>query len=182
MGLYGALNGAQWVPMGLSMGPPHISPPPPSGYARVALSAVSVVLMPHSPLPAALCYALSAALDAVDGLAARWLNQGSRLGAMLDMLTDRCSLLCLQLNLALLYPSAAPLLQLSVCLDIASHWLHMHTWAGLRGGVGRLAASHWLRMHTWAGLSQWGGGVNGGGGARRNWGQPLVAQAEVGGA
>ncbi|XP_040550834.1 CDP-diacylglycerol--inositol 3-phosphatidyltransferase isoform X2 [Gallus gallus] len=103
------------------------------GYARVALSAVSVVLMPHSPLPAALCYALSAALDAVDGLAARWLNQGSRLGAMLDMLTDRCSLLCLQLNLALLYPSAAPLLQLSVCLDIASHWLHMHT-TTLEGG------------------------------------------------
>ena len=79
---------------------------------------------------------------------------------MLDMLTDRCSLLCLQLNLALLYPSAAPLLQLSVCLDIASHWLHMHTWAG---------------------LSQWGGGVNGGGGARRNWGQPLAALPQEGG-
>ena len=79
VGPYGALNGARWVAMGLSMGPPHISPPPPpSGYARVALSAVSVVLMPHSPLPAALCYALSAALDAVDGLAARWLNQGGR--------------------------------------------------------------------------------------------------------
>uniref|UniRef100_A0A8C2SSK3 CDP-diacylglycerol--inositol 3-phosphatidyltransferase n=1 Tax=Coturnix japonica TaxID=93934 RepID=A0A8C2SSK3_COTJA len=110
------------------MGLPHIS-----GYIRVVLSAVSFLLMPHSPVPAAVCYGLSAALDAVDGLAARWLNQGSRLGAMLDMLTDRCSLLCLQLNLALLYPMAAPVLQLSLCLDVASHWLHMHTWAGLRG-------------------------------------------------
>ncbi|XP_072216835.1 CDP-diacylglycerol--inositol 3-phosphatidyltransferase [Excalfactoria chinensis] len=97
------------------------------GYVRVLLSAMFVLLLPRSPLGAALCYVLSAAMDAVDGMAARWLNQGSRLGAMLDMLTDRCSLLCLQLNLALLYPAAAPLLQLSVCLDVASHWLHMHT-------------------------------------------------------
>ncbi|XP_032297785.1 CDP-diacylglycerol--inositol 3-phosphatidyltransferase [Coturnix japonica] len=58
------------------------------GYIRVVLSAVSFLLMPHSPVPAAVCYGLSAALDAVDGLAARWLNQGSRVGAMLDMLTD----------------------------------------------------------------------------------------------
>ncbi|XP_042748334.1 CDP-diacylglycerol--inositol 3-phosphatidyltransferase, partial [Lagopus leucura] len=131
-------SGGQWGPIGANGAPygsaPHVAPPVPvSGYARVLLAAMSVLLMPSSPLPAALCYGLSAAMDAVDGMAARWLDQGSRLGAMLDMLTDRCSLLCLQLNLALLYPSAAPLLQLSVCLDVASHWLHMHT-TTLEGG------------------------------------------------
>ena len=82
MGHSGSLWGTQWGTVGpygaLYGSAPHFPPRPPSGYARVALSAVSVVLMPHSPLPAALCYALSAALDAVDGLAARWLNQGGR--------------------------------------------------------------------------------------------------------
>ncbi|XP_053908986.1 CDP-diacylglycerol--inositol 3-phosphatidyltransferase [Cuculus canorus] len=103
------------------------------GYARVVLAAAAFYLMPHSPGPAAACYVLSAALDAVDGHAARVLGQGSRLGAMLDMLTDRLCSLCLQLNLSLLYPRAAPLFQLSIAADIASHWLHMHC-ATLQGG------------------------------------------------
>ncbi|XP_066031065.1 CDP-diacylglycerol--inositol 3-phosphatidyltransferase isoform X2 [Chamaea fasciata] len=67
---------------------------------------------------------------------ARLLDQGSRFGAMLDMLTDRLSSLCLLLNLALLEPRWAPLLQLCSALDLASHWLHMH-WSTLQG-----ASSH----------------------------------------
>lgn len=96
------------------------------GYARVLLAAVSFWLMPTQPLPAATCYGLAALLDAVDGHAARLLGQSSRLGAMLDMLTDRLSTMCLLQNLALLYPRWAPMLQLSTALDLASHWLHMH--------------------------------------------------------
>ncbi|KAM9590478.1 LOW QUALITY PROTEIN: CDP-diacylglycerol--inositol 3-phosphatidyltransferase-like [Morphnus guianensis] len=103
------------------------------GYARLALAAVSFYLMPRSPGPAAACYGLSALLDAIDGQAARLLGQGSRLGAMLDMLTDRLSTMGLLLNLALLYPAAAPLFQLSTALDVASHWLHMHC-TTLEGG------------------------------------------------
>jgi CDP-diacylglycerol--inositol 3-phosphatidyltransferase len=38
---------------------------------------------------------LSGLLDAVDGHAARLLNQSSKFGAMLDMLTDRCATMCL---------------------------------------------------------------------------------------
>ena len=45
---------------------------------------------------------------------------------MLDMLTDRCSTMCLLVNLALLYPGATLLFQLSMSLDVASHWLHLH--------------------------------------------------------
>ncbi|XP_042141203.1 CDP-diacylglycerol--inositol 3-phosphatidyltransferase-like [Peromyscus maniculatus bairdii] len=46
---------------------------------------------------------------------------------MLDMLTDRCSTMCLLVNLALLYPRATLLFQLSMSLDVASHWLHLHS-------------------------------------------------------
>lgn len=45
---------------------------------------------------------------------------------MLDMLTDRCATMCLLVNLAMLYPEYALLFQLSMSLDVASHWLHLH--------------------------------------------------------
>ncbi|XP_070779995.1 CDP-diacylglycerol--inositol 3-phosphatidyltransferase isoform X3 [Enoplosus armatus] len=52
---------------------------------------------------------------------------GTKFGAMLDMLTDRCATMCLLVNLSLIYPSYTFLFQLSMCLDIASHWLHLHS-------------------------------------------------------
>uniref|UniRef100_A0A3P8Q7P0 CDP-diacylglycerol--inositol 3-phosphatidyltransferase n=1 Tax=Astatotilapia calliptera TaxID=8154 RepID=A0A3P8Q7P0_ASTCA len=97
------------------------------GYARVVLALISFFLMPCCPWPAVFCYLLSALLDAFDGHAARALNQSTKFGAMLDMLTDRCATMCLLVNLSLLYPSYAFLFQLSMCLDIASHWLHLHS-------------------------------------------------------
>ncbi|XP_034448572.1 CDP-diacylglycerol--inositol 3-phosphatidyltransferase [Hippoglossus hippoglossus] len=97
------------------------------GYARVVLALLSFYLMPISPWPAIFCYLLSALLDAVDGHAARALNQCTKFGAMLDMLTDRCATMCLLVNLSLLYPSYTFLFQISMCLDISSHWLHLHS-------------------------------------------------------
>uniref|UniRef100_A0A3Q4IA20 CDP-diacylglycerol--inositol 3-phosphatidyltransferase n=1 Tax=Neolamprologus brichardi TaxID=32507 RepID=A0A3Q4IA20_NEOBR len=97
------------------------------GYARVVLALISFFLMPCCPWPAVFCYLLSALLDAFDGHAARALNQSTKFGAMLDMLTDRCATMCLLVNLSLLYPSYTFLFQLSMCLDIASHWLHLHS-------------------------------------------------------
>ncbi|XP_026065277.1 CDP-diacylglycerol--inositol 3-phosphatidyltransferase-like [Carassius auratus] len=97
------------------------------GYARIVLALISFYLMPCCPGPAVFCYLLSALLDAFDGHAARALNQGTKFGAMLDMLTDRCATMCLLVNLALLYPSYTFLFQLSMCLDMASHWLHLHS-------------------------------------------------------
>uniref|UniRef100_A0A3P9P4H1 CDP-diacylglycerol--inositol 3-phosphatidyltransferase n=1 Tax=Poecilia reticulata TaxID=8081 RepID=A0A3P9P4H1_POERE len=97
------------------------------GYARVVLALLSFYLMPSSPWPAVFCYLLSALLDAFDGHAARALDQATKFGAMMDMLTDRCATMCLLVNLALLYPSYAFLFQLSMSLDIASHWLHLHS-------------------------------------------------------
>ncbi|XP_068193712.1 CDP-diacylglycerol--inositol 3-phosphatidyltransferase-like isoform X2 [Antennarius striatus] len=83
--------------------------------------------MPVSPWPAVCCYLISALLDAFDGHAARALNQSTKFGAMMDMLTDRCATMCLLVNLSLLYPSYTFLFQLSMCLDISSHWLHLHS-------------------------------------------------------
>ncbi|MBW00036.1 CDP-diacylglycerol--inositol 3-phosphatidyltransferase, partial [Eschrichtius robustus] len=97
------------------------------GYARIVFAIISLYFMPCCPLTASSFYLLSGLLDAFDGHAARALNQGTRFGAMLDMLTDRCSTMCLLVNLALLYPRATLLFQLSMSLDVASHWLHLHS-------------------------------------------------------
>ncbi|KAM5152655.1 CDP-diacylglycerol--inositol 3-phosphatidyltransferase [Mantella aurantiaca] len=97
------------------------------GYARIAFAFVAFYFMPTSPLVASTFYLLSGLLDAFDGHAARALNQGTKFGAMLDMLTDRCATMCLLVNLSLLYPSYTLLFQLSMSLDIASHWLHLHS-------------------------------------------------------
>ncbi|XP_059204646.1 CDP-diacylglycerol--inositol 3-phosphatidyltransferase [Centropristis striata] len=97
------------------------------GYARIVLALISFYLMPCCPWPAAFCYMLSGLLDAFDGHAARALNQSTKFGAMLDMLTDRCATMCLLVNLSLLYPSYTFLFQISMCVDIASHWLHLHS-------------------------------------------------------
>ncbi|XP_032183758.1 CDP-diacylglycerol--inositol 3-phosphatidyltransferase isoform X1 [Mustela erminea] len=97
------------------------------GYARIVFAIVAFYFMPCCPLTASSFYLLSGLLDAFDGHAARALNQGTRFGAMLDMLTDRCSTMCLLVNLALLYPRATLLFQLSMSLDVASHWLHLHS-------------------------------------------------------
>uniref|UniRef100_A0A667XN14 CDP-diacylglycerol--inositol 3-phosphatidyltransferase n=1 Tax=Myripristis murdjan TaxID=586833 RepID=A0A667XN14_9TELE len=106
----------------------HISYEPlESCYARIVLALLSFYLMPCCPLPAVFCYLLSALLDAFDGHAARALNQSTKFGAMLDMLTDRCATMCLLVNLSLLYPSYTFLFQLSMTLDVASHWLHLHS-------------------------------------------------------
>ncbi len=98
-----------------------------TGYARIVLAIVSFYYMPTEPNVAVTCYLLSGLLDAFDGHAARYLNQGTKFGAMLDMLTDRCATMCLCVVLAMFYPKWALLFQLSMSLDMASHWLHMHT-------------------------------------------------------
>ena len=74
-----------------------------------------------------LLFQLSGLLDAVDGHAARLLDQSSKFGAMLDMLTDRCATMCLLATLCIFYPSAAILFQISMTIDISCHWIHMHT-------------------------------------------------------
>jgi len=97
------------------------------GYSRIFLALLSFWFMPTSYVLASSCYILSGLLDAIDGHAARLLNQSSKFGAMLDMLTDRCALMCLLTTLSTFYPGAMFFFQLSMTVDISCHWLHMHT-------------------------------------------------------
>lgn len=72
-------------------------------------------------------YSVSQLLDAFDGLAARMLNQGSRFGAVLDMVTDRFSTNILNAILAHLYPEWSLAFFLLMVLDFVSHWAHMYS-------------------------------------------------------
>ncbi|KRZ79781.1 CDP-diacylglycerol--inositol 3-phosphatidyltransferase [Trichinella papuae] len=96
------------------------------GYIRILLIGLSCFYMSSDCVRAALYYLVSCLLDAVDGYAARFFNQNSRFGAMLDMLTDRCTTLCLLFVLCHFYPNLILLFQTIGSVDIASHWLHMH--------------------------------------------------------
>ncbi|KAF7636977.1 CDP-diacylglycerol--inositol 3-phosphatidyltransferase [Meloidogyne graminicola] len=97
------------------------------GYLRIIFALFSFLAMPTRPLAASFWYFLSAFLDAFDGYLARKFNQTSRFGAMLDQLTDRCTFLGLLMALCHFYPSCIFGFQFVGIIDIASHWLHLHS-------------------------------------------------------
>ncbi|CAG0885715.1 unnamed protein product, partial [Darwinula stevensoni] len=96
-------------------------------YFRIFLTLLACYHMPTNHVKAVLSYILAGLLDAVDGHAARFFNQSTRFGAMLDQLTDRCATMCLLATLSYFYPSYMFFFQLSMTIDIACHWLHLHT-------------------------------------------------------
>lgn len=97
------------------------------GYARVILAGLSLHFMSYHPKYCTLAYVVSCLLDAVDGQAARALNQTSKFGAVLDMVTDRCTTSCLLCYLASAYPDYAILFQFLIALDFSSHYMHMYS-------------------------------------------------------
>ncbi|XP_047353908.1 CDP-diacylglycerol--inositol 3-phosphatidyltransferase isoform X1 [Vespa velutina] len=97
------------------------------GYGRVILALISFYFMPSNYVIASSCYIISALLDAVDGHAARYFNQSTRFGAILDQLTDRVGTMCLLATLCMFYPSYSFWFQLSMGIDIACHWIYLHT-------------------------------------------------------
>lgn len=97
------------------------------GFARVILAIISFYFMPTNCVLACTCYITSALLDAFDGHAARYFNQSTKFGAMLDQLTDRAGTACLMMTLASFYPQYTFWFQLSLSIDITCHWLYLHT-------------------------------------------------------
>ncbi|TEB31244.1 CDP-diacylglycerol-inositol 3-phosphatidyltransferase [Coprinellus micaceus] len=97
------------------------------GYARVILAGLSLHYMNHHPKACTILYGISCLLDAVDGHAARALNQTSKFGAVLDMVTDRCTTSCLLCYLASAYPPYAIIFQFLIALDFSSHYMHMYS-------------------------------------------------------
>ncbi|PTB79170.1 CDP-diacylglycerol--inositol 3-phosphatidyltransferase [Trichoderma longibrachiatum ATCC 18648] len=74
------------------------------GYCRIVLAIASLYYMPLHPRTCTLLYSISCLLDALDGYAARAFNQSTRFGAVLDMVTDRCTTSCLLTSGGLIQP------------------------------------------------------------------------------
>ena len=104
------------------------------GYSRIILAGCSLYFMSYHPHYCTLLYTLSCLLDALDGWAARRFNQSTKFGAVLDMVTDRCTTACLLCFLSSAYTKWAFLFQGLISLDLASHYMHMY--ASLERGAG----------------------------------------------
>ena len=92
--------------------------------------------MPLHPRTCSLLYSISCILDALDGFAARHYNQSTTFGAVLDMVTDRCTTACLLVFLSSAWPRWAILFQGLISLDMASHYMHMYATLTM-GGAGQ---------------------------------------------
>mmetsp|Transcript_19411 Transcript_19411/g.49761 ORF Transcript_19411/g.49761 Transcript_19411/m.49761 type:complete len:249 (-) Transcript_19411:73-819(-) len=95
------------------------------GYARIILAVVAFIYY-RSPYIFITSYAVSYLLDALDGTMARLLNQGSRFGAVLDMITDRASTLGLYIVLGHLYYKHMAWFACLAGLDLCSHFTQMY--------------------------------------------------------
>src|SRR3954464_78643 len=83
--------------------------------------------MPLHPLTCTTIYSISCLLDALDGYVARYFEQSSRFGAMLDMVTDRCTTTCLLVFLSAAWPRWMLVFQALISLDLASYYTYMYT-------------------------------------------------------
>lgn len=96
------------------------------GYARVVTAVLLFVTMLLLPVATWFFYSTLCFLDAFDGAAARKYNQSTKFGAVLDMVTDRCTTLLLLIYLGIAYPRWMVPLQLLLSLDLALHYMHMY--------------------------------------------------------
>ncbi len=103
------------------------------GYSRIILAISSLYYMPLHPRTCCLLYSISCILDAFDGYAARRLDQSTRFGAVLDMITDRCTTSSLLVFLASAFPRFAIIFQGLISLDFASHFMHVYATLAMGG-------------------------------------------------
>lgn len=89
--------------------------------------------MPLHPRTCSILYSVSCLLDALDGYAARYFDQSTTFGAVLDMVTDRCTTSCLLVFLGSAWPRWAIVFQGLICLDLASHYMHMYATLSMGG-------------------------------------------------
>ncbi|KAK4101912.1 hypothetical protein N658DRAFT_470317 [Parathielavia hyrcaniae] len=102
-------------------------------YSRIVLAFASLYYMPLHPRTCSLLYTVSCLLDALDGYAARYFEQSTRFGAVLDMVTDRCTTACLLVFLSSAFPRWAIVFQGLISLDLASHYIHMYATLAMAG-------------------------------------------------
>lgn len=97
------------------------------------LALASLYYMPLHPRTCSVLYSVSCLLDALDGYAARYFEQSTRFGAVLDMVTDRCTTSCLLVFLASAFPRWSLIFQGLISLDLASHYMHMYATLAMGG-------------------------------------------------
>ena len=105
------------------------------GYSRIVLALASLYYMPLHPRTCSLFYSISSLLDALDGYAARYFEQSTRFGAVLDMVTDRCTTTCLLVFLSSAFPRWTIIFQGLIALDLASHYIHMYATLAMGGST-----------------------------------------------
>ncbi|KAI9739158.1 MAG: CDP-diacylglycerol-inositol 3-phosphatidyltransferase [Cirrosporium novae-zelandiae] len=103
------------------------------GYSRIILATASLYYMPLHPRTCSFLYSISCLLDALDGYAARHFHQSTTFGAVLDMVTDRCTTSCLLVYLASAWPRYSIVFQGLISLDLASHYMHMYATLAMAG-------------------------------------------------
>ena len=96
-------------------------------YFRVIASMYAFYISKTDPILFVICYFISFILDAFDGMAARAAHQTSKLGATLDMVTDRISTAGLLAVLSGFYPDHSTIFVYLIMLDVGSHWLQTHS-------------------------------------------------------
>jgi len=106
------------------------------GYSRIVFACLAFYYIYTDYLLFFIFYSLSAVLDIADGHAARALDQCSKFGAILDMVTDRASTTCLIVVLAQFYPQFSLFFLFLIALDIISHFAHVYS------SLSRGATSH----------------------------------------
>lgn len=89
--------------------------------------------MPLHPRTCSILYSISCLLDALDGYAARYFEQSTKFGAVLDMVTDRCTTSCLLVFLSSAFPRWAIIFQGLISVDFASHYMHMYATLTMAG-------------------------------------------------
>jgi len=97
------------------------------GYTRILLAIFGFYMCFEHPAVFFFCYVLSELLDAVDGHAARYFKQTSNFGAVLDMVTDRCSTTALLVVLSNFYSSNILIWIVLICIDLTSHYAHLYS-------------------------------------------------------
>ena len=96
-------------------------------YFRVISAMFAFYISKKDPICFVICYFISFILDAFDGMVARAAHQTSKLGATLDMVTDRISTAGLLAVLSGFYPDYSTCFVYLIMLDVGSHWLQTHS-------------------------------------------------------
>jgi len=115
-------------------------------YIRVVLVVLSFYYIWDNYKAFFVLYAISEILDMADGNAARYFDQCSRFGAVLDMVTDRSSTLALIIVLTHFYTDKVYIYTfLALCsLDLVSHFARLYS--QLSSGLGHKVVQ---KNHFW---------------------------------